>query len=48
MPYFEFPFGTPTPAMRGFIISFLMLMGAVPALYAGQLADSMGNFVLSW
>ena len=39
MPHFELTIGAPTPAMRGFIVSFLMLMGAVPAFFAGQLAD---------
>ena len=43
MPYFELTIGTPTPAMRGFIVSFLMLMGAVPAFFAGQLADRYGQ-----
>lgn len=43
MPHFELTFGAPTPAMRGFIVSFLMLMGAVPAFFAGQLADRYGQ-----
>lgn len=43
MPHFELTFGTPTPAMRGFIVSFLMLMGAVPAFFAGQLANRYGQ-----
>ena len=43
MPHFEITFGTPNPAMRGFIVSFLMLMGAVPAVFAGQLADRYGQ-----
>ena len=43
MPHYELTFGTPTPAMRGFIVSLLMLMGAVPAFFAGQLADRYGQ-----
>ena len=43
MPHFELTIGTPTPAMRAFIVSFLMLMGAVPAFFAGQLADRYGQ-----
>ena len=43
MPHFELTIGTPTPAMRGFIVSFLMLMGAVPTFFAGQLADRYGQ-----
>lgn len=43
MPHFEATIGTLTPAMRGFIVSFLMLMGAVPAFFAGQLADRYGQ-----
>ena len=43
MPHFELTFGAPTPAMRGFVVSFLMLMGAVPAFFAGQLADRYGQ-----
>lgn len=43
MPHFQRDIGTPTPAMRGFIVSFLMLMGAVPAFFAGQLADRYGQ-----
>ena len=43
MPYYERTIGTPTPAMRGFIVSFLLLMGAVPAFFAGQLADRYGQ-----
>lgn len=29
--------------MRGFTVSFLLLMGAVPAFFAGQLADRFGQ-----
>lgn len=43
MPHFEATIGTLTPVVRGFIVSFLMLMGAVPAFFAGQLADRYGQ-----
>lgn len=46
MPHFQLTIGTPTPAMRGFIVSFLMLMGAVPAFFAGQLADRYGHLAV--
>ena len=29
--------------MRGFMVSLIMLMGAVPAFFAGQLADRYGQ-----
>ena len=43
MPHFEATIGILTPAMRGFVVSFLMLIGAVPAFFAGQLADRYGQ-----
>lgn len=43
MPQFEDDFGILSPALRGFIVSFLLLMGAVPAFVAGQLADRFGQ-----
>ena len=46
MPYFELTVGAITPAMRGFIVSFLMLMGAAPAFFAGQLADRYGHLLV--
>ncbi|GAB7353198.1 hypothetical protein MBLNU459_g3721t1 [Dothideomycetes sp. NU459] len=43
MPYFEQTFGKLSPALRGFTVSFLMLCGAVPSFFAGQLADKYGR-----
>ena len=43
MPQFAQVFGEITPKMRGFTVSFLLLMGAVPAFFAGQLADKYGH-----
>ena len=43
MPDFEMTFGILTPALRGFTVSFLMLMGAVPSFFSGQLADRFGH-----
>ena len=39
MPFFEARFGSSSLTIRGFTISFLLLAGAVPAFFAGQLAD---------
>ena len=43
MPQFVKVFGDFSPIMRGFTVSFLLLMGAVPAVCAGQLADRFGQ-----
>lgn len=43
MPHFEHTMGVLTPVMRGFAVSLLLLMGAVPAIFAGQLADQYGQ-----
>ena len=43
MPHFAQVFGALSPNMRGFTVSFLLLMGAVPAFFAGQLADRFGH-----
>ena len=43
MPFFDTTFGNISPALRGFTVSFLMLMGAVPAFFAGQLAHRYGH-----
>ena len=42
MPQFAQVFGVMSSEMRGFTVSFLLLMGAVPAFFAGQLADRFG------
>ena len=43
MPHFEVLIGTLTPVMRGFTVSLLLLTGATPAFFAGQLADQYGH-----
>ena len=43
MPQFATVFGELSSIMRGFTVSFLLLMGAVPAFFAGQLADRQGH-----
>lgn len=43
MPQFARTFGELSSIMRGFTVSFLLLMGAVPAFFAGQLADRFGH-----
>ena len=43
MPQFAEVFGVLSSFMRGFTVSFLLLMGAVPAFFAGQLADKFGH-----
>ena len=43
MPYFQLNISTLTPAMQGFTVSLVMLLGAVPAFFAGQLADHYGH-----
>lgn len=43
MKYFSSTFGELTPTMRGFTVSLIMLTGAVPSFFAGQLADRYGR-----
>ncbi|KAJ9638206.1 hypothetical protein H2199_006893 [Coniosporium tulheliwenetii] len=43
MPWFLRTFGHFTPFMRGFTVSLIMLAGACPAFFAGQLADRFGR-----
>ena len=43
MPYFEESIGVLSPVMRGFTISLLLLTGAVPSFFAGQLSDRYGQ-----
>lgn len=43
MPYFERTFGVLSPSLRGFTVSLIMLMGAVPCFFSGQLADRFGH-----
>lgn len=46
MPYFEKDVGQLSPTMRGFTVSLIMLTGAVPSVFAGQLADRYGRLPL--
>ncbi|GAM87194.1 hypothetical protein ANO11243_052160 [Dothideomycetidae sp. 11243] len=43
MPFFQDTFGTLPPFLRGITVSIIMLTGAFPSVYAGQLADSFGR-----
>ncbi|KAL2043082.1 hypothetical protein N7G274_004142 [Stereocaulon virgatum] len=43
MPQFTMVFGELSPILRGFIVSFLLLMCATPGFFAGQLADRFGH-----
>ena len=43
MSQFARVFGELTPIARGFVVSFLLFMGAFPAFFAGQLADRFGH-----
>jgi len=46
MPSFESTCGALTPFMRGFTVSLIMLAGAFPALFAGQLSDRYGHLAV--
>ncbi|KAF4553257.1 Sugar (and other) transporter-like protein 20 [Elsinoe fawcettii] len=43
MPFFRQTFGHLTPFMHGLTVSMIMLTGAIPCFYAGQLADYLGR-----
>jgi MFS family permease len=43
MPTFLYTFGHLSPTMRGFTVSTIMLAGALPSVFAGQLADRLGR-----
>lgn len=43
MPFFEKDLGVLSPIMRGFTVSLIMLTGAIPSFFAGQLADKYGR-----
>ena len=47
MKQFADSFGVLTPTMRGFTVSLIMLTGAVPSVFAGQLADKWGRLSIS-
>ena len=46
MPSFLHTFGELTPIMRGFTVSLIMLTGAFPSFFAGQLADRFGRLAI--
>lgn len=46
MTQFHDVFGELSPFMLGFTVSLIMLMGAVPAFFAGQLADKFGRLFM--
>ena len=46
MPFFSKIFGDLSPAMRGFVVSLVMLTGGIPSIFAGQLADRFGRVVV--
>lgn len=46
MPYFEKTIGGLSPFLRGFTVSLIMLTGAVPSFFAGQLADRFGRLTI--
>ena len=43
MPQFSESFGNLSSTKRGFIVSLLLLAGAIPAVIAGQLANRFGH-----
>lgn len=43
MPAFQGAIAVLTPTMRGLTVSFLLLAGTVPSLFAGLLADRFGH-----
>ncbi|KAF2175256.1 general substrate transporter [Zopfia rhizophila CBS 207.26] len=43
MPSFRSTIAILTPTMRGFTVSFLLLAGTIPSLFAGLLADRFGH-----
>ncbi|KAF2147921.1 hypothetical protein K461DRAFT_272114 [Myriangium duriaei CBS 260.36] len=43
MPHFQSTFGQLSPFMSGLTISIIMLAGAFPSIYAGQLGDKFGR-----
>jgi MFS family permease len=46
MPHFNTSIGTLSPFLRGFSVSLIMLTGAFPSFFAGQLADRFGGLVI--
>ena len=48
MHQFADSFGVLTPTMRGFTVSLIMLTGALPSFFTGQLADKFGRLSVSF
>ncbi|TIA43723.1 general substrate transporter [Aureobasidium pullulans] len=46
MPFFTSSIGELTPFLRGFTVSLIMLTGAFPSFFAGQLADRFGRLAI--
>ncbi|KAI5195959.1 general substrate transporter [Aureobasidium subglaciale] len=46
MPYFASSIGELSPFLRGFTVSLIMLAGAFPSFFAGQLADRFGGLAV--
>lgn len=48
MKQFSNAFGVLSPTLRGFTVSLIMLTGAAPSLFAGQIADKWGRLNISF
>ena len=46
MRYFAADIGELSPFLRGFTVSLIMLTGAFPSFFAGQLADRFGRLAI--
>ncbi|CAD0110556.1 unnamed protein product [Aureobasidium uvarum] len=46
MPFFASSIGELTSFLRGFTVSLIMLTGAFPSFFAGQLADRFGRLAI--
>lgn len=46
MSYFSDSIGELSPFLRGFTVSLIMLTGAFPSFFAGQLADRFGRLAI--
>lgn len=43
MPHFQTSIAKLSPTMTGLVVSFLLLSGALPSLFAGAYADKLGH-----
>jgi MFS family permease len=43
MPYFAANIGALSPVMHGFTVSLIMMTGALPSIFGGQLGDRFGH-----